>query len=84
MSLDPLVQHWRETSRPLNWRPWRHLAPVEQARMRWLLMEELLLMDRVQADQRLGGFHWRHAHRELLELKAACGHAAQEGPCAVV
>jgi hypothetical protein len=73
VSTDPLVQLWQNAGRPLKWRPWQSLSRPEQARLRWLLMTELRLFD-LHID-RIGAFHWRHCHRELLELKAASGHA---------
>jgi hypothetical protein len=69
---DPLVTLWRTQTRPLNWRIWQSLSDVAQARLRWQLMVELRLFTR--DDLGLIPAFWReHAHRELLELKAACG-----------
>jgi hypothetical protein len=66
---DPLVTLWRDTARPLNWRPWRALSPAEQARLRYLLVLELWMCDH-RPDPT---FWWGHTHRQLLELKAASG-----------
>jgi hypothetical protein len=62
---DPLVALWRDTGRPLAWRTWLGLSPTELAWLRALLIEEL---------RRLDGWQWQHAHRELLEVKAATGY----------
>ena len=67
---DPLVALWRQRGRPLTWRPWLHLSEAERARLRFLLLEEMHLLD-----QTPGGslWAWEHAHREVLELKVAEG-----------
>ena len=66
---DPLAALWRDTARPLNWRPWLGLNAAEMARLRCALIYDL------QALARRPRWHWGHTHRELLELKAASGHA---------
>lgn len=72
---DPLVALWRDTRRPLNWRPWQALSTGAQARLRFLLILELWMCDH-RPDI---GFWWRHTHRQLLELKAASGHDTGSG-----
>lgn len=67
---DPLVTLWRDTRRPLHWRPWRYLSAAEQARLRYLLVLELWMCEH-RPDLTVW---WRHTHRQLLELKAASGH----------
>lgn len=72
MTPDPLVALWGATSRPLNWRRWQQLTDAEQARMRWLLMDELQWIEIAWPHT----CHWRQTHRQLLEVKAAAGHEA--------
>jgi hypothetical protein len=72
---DPLVTLWRDTSRPLNWRPWQSLSDAEQARLRWLIMDEMCRCD--THHDACPPWWWTHSHHQLLELKAACGHATE-------
>ena len=76
MSIDPLVHFWRTSRRPLNWRPWAGLSDADQAWQRWCVIDELQWIDLNSTC--LGAYHWQHAHRELLELKAACGMAQEK------
>lgn len=77
---DPLVRRWRTTRRPLNWRVWHSLSDEAHARLRATLMEELRAIDGLQIDARGNGW-WRYTHRELVDLKAACGHGKDGHAC---
>ena len=69
---DFLVTLWRQTTRSLNWRTWQSLSDAAQARLRWQLMVELRVFGLIPP-------FWReHAHRELLELKTACGQEREK------
>jgi hypothetical protein len=64
-----MIQLSPET-RPLHVQPWhRCLTAAEQARLRYLLMDEMRSFDAYAYGQHC----WEHAHLQLLELKAACG-----------
>jgi hypothetical protein len=73
MTQDPLVHDWRGTLRPLNWQAWQGVSAAERARMRCRLMEDLRYFDSLLPHR--PSFWWVHTHRELLEIKAATGHA---------
>jgi hypothetical protein len=67
---DHLVTLWQDTTRPLQWRAWQGLSTPELARLCYRLTVEL---QGLEADGQ--AWRWRHTHRELLEVKAAMGHA---------
>jgi hypothetical protein len=72
---NPLVVLWQDTTRPLNWRAWQHLAAPASARLRFLLTSELQRLELAGVGQ---AWPWTHTHRQLLEVKAASGQARQE------
>lgn len=74
MAHDPLVALWERAARPLNWRPWHGLCETALARLRATLIAELASLDQEPGN----GWPWRHAHRELLDIKAATGHRRGE------
>jgi hypothetical protein len=67
---DPLVTLWQNAARPLNWQAWQGLNARALARLCYRLTVELVWLE---ADAQ--AWRWRHTHRELLEVKAAMGHA---------
>jgi hypothetical protein len=67
-----MIRLWPET-RPLHVQPWhRWLTAGGQAHLRYLVIEEMRSFDAYAYGQHC----WDHAHRQLLELKAACGRDA--------
>ncbi len=57
---------------------WQLLEDAAQAELRWLAMKQLRRLDWLDAAGMGNLCGWAQCHRELLELKAACGYGQGE------